>query len=199
METGGKQGRELIVCIGIRAQLFSAIISTHKTHIFGLGEANFRHDHDLEDVQQQDYNLHLDSCVENPELGMTRVAVYTHTSLRVKRRSDLEDNNTAAVWLECGLPNQRGILVCVGYRQWRLLGQTDNTSASISEQLVRWLVFLEKWEKALQEDKEVIVNMHANLDFLTWRSEGLPTNHISGRLRPLVDALFEKILPLGVS
>jgi hypothetical protein len=41
--------------------------------------------------------------------------------------------------------------------------------------------------------------MHANLDFLTWRSEGLPTNHISGRLRPLVDALFEKILPLGVS
>ena len=176
-----------------------SIISTHKPHIFGLGEANFRHDHNLEDVQQQDYNLHLDSCVENPELGMARVAVYTHSSLRVKRRSDLEDINTAAVWLECGLPNQRGILVCVGYRQWRLLGQSDNTSASISEQLVRWLVFLEKWEKALQEDKEVIVTLDANLDFLTWRSEGLPTHHSSVRLRPLVDALFEKILPLGVS
>ena len=27
----------------------------------------------------------------------------------------------------------------------------------------------------------------------------MPTNHISGRLRPLVDALFETILPLGVS
>ena len=80
-----------------------------------------------------------------------------------------------------------------------MLGQTDNTSASISEQLVRWLVFLEKWEKALQEDKEVIVTMDDNLDFLTWRSEGLPPHHSSVRLRPLVYALFEKILPLGVS
>ena len=87
----------------------SSIISNHKPHILGLGEANFRHDHDMQDVQQQDYNLHLDSCVENPDLGMARVAVYTHTSIRVKRRSDLEDNNTAAVWLECGLPNQLGL------------------------------------------------------------------------------------------
>lgn len=175
------------------------IISSHKPHILGLGEANFKHDHDLGDVQQLDYNLHLDSCVENPELGMARVAVYTHSSLRVKRRPDLEDNTTAAVWLECGLPNQRRILVCVGYRQWRLVGQKDSNSASTSEQLVRWLVFLEKWEKALLEDKEVIVTLDANLDFLTWRSEGLPAHHSSVRLKPLVDALFQRILPLGVA
>lgn len=30
------------------------IIETHKPHILGLGEANFRHDHDLLDVQQPD-------------------------------------------------------------------------------------------------------------------------------------------------
>ena len=58
------------------------IIGTHKPHILGLGEANFRHDHDLADVQQAGYSLHLDSCVSNPDLGMARVAVYTH-----KRRS----------------------------------------------------------------------------------------------------------------
>ena len=45
---------------------------------------------------------------------MARVAVYTHNTLRVKRREDLEDDTIAAVWLECGLPNQKGILVCVG-------------------------------------------------------------------------------------
>ena len=128
---------------------------------------------------------------------MARVAVYTQSSLRVKRRHDLEDINTAAVWLECGLPNQRGILVCIGYRQWRLLGQKDNSSASTQEQLVRWLVFLEKWEKAAQENKEVIVALDANLDFLTWRSEGLPANHSSVKLKSLADALFERILPLG--
>ena len=134
-----------------------------------------------------------------PSLGMAKVAVYTHESLRVKRRSDLEDSTVAAVWLECGLPNQRSILVCVGYRQWRLVGQTDDTSASTGEQLVRWLAFLDKWEKALGENKEVIVTMDANLDFLTWRKQDLPAHHSSIRLKPLIDALFDQILPLGVS
>ena len=90
---------------------------------------------------------------------MARVAVYTHNTLRVKRREDLEDDTIAAVLLECGLPNQKGILVCVGYRQWRLVGQPDNTSATVNAQLARWSVFLDKWEVALQEDKEVIVAM----------------------------------------
>ena len=115
------------------------IVERHKPHILGLGEANVRHDHDLEDLQLSGYSLHLDSCISNPQLGMARVAVYTHDSLRVKRRPDLEDDTVAAVWLECGLPRQQGILVCVGYRQWQLLGQEDNSSGSVSEQLLRWL------------------------------------------------------------
>ena len=139
----------------------------------------------------------VDMC--NISNGMARVAVYTHNSLRVKRRTDLEDSTVTAIWLECGLPNQRSILVCQGYRQWRLLGQQDSTSASTAEQLARWLIFLEKWESALQENKEVIVALDANLDFLTWQEENLPSHHSSVRLKSLIDALFEKILPLGVT
>ena len=177
------------------------IIADHKPHILGLGEANFRHDQDKEAVQIQGYNLHIDSGVENPDVGgMARVAVYTHNLLRVKRRPDLEDRKIAAVWLECGLPRQKGMLVCIGYRQWRLLGQQDSSSSSVSEQLARWLIFLDKWETALGEEKEVIVMMDANLDFLTWRdNEDLPNHHSSNRLKCLVDALFDRILPLGVS
>ena len=121
-----------------------SLVGTHKPHILGLGEANFRHDHNLEDVQVQGYTLHIDSSVHNPELGLARVAVYTHNALRVKRRSDLEDDNIAAIWLECGLPHQKGILVCVGYRQWRLIGQGDNNSLSVQEQFSRWSIFLDK-------------------------------------------------------
>ena len=88
-----------------KQQDIESIISTHKPHILGLGEANFRHDHHLADVQQPGYTLHMDSCVDNPALGMARVAVYTHSSLRVKRRADLEDSTVAADWIECGLPN----------------------------------------------------------------------------------------------
>ena len=83
------------------------IVDRHKPHVLGLGEANVRHDHDLEDVQLPGYSLHLDSSINNPQLGMARVAVYTHESLRVKRRHDLEDDNVPAVWLECGLPGQK--------------------------------------------------------------------------------------------
>ena len=175
------------------------IVEEHKPHIFGLGEANVRSDHDLEDLQLSGYSLHLDSCIDNPHLGLARVAVYTHEALRVQRRRDLEDNLVAAVWLECGLPGQQGILVCVGYRQWQLPGQAYPNSGAIPEQLVRWLKFLEMWEMALGEGKEVIVTLDANLDFLTWRSDNLPPSHSSVRLRSLTNALFDKILPLGVS
>jgi hypothetical protein len=178
-----------------------SILEDHKPHILGLGEANFKQGHDIQDVTIQGYKLHLDSGLDSSEVGRTaRVAVYTHDLLRVKRRHDLEDDKVAAVWLECGLPHQKGVLVCMGYRQWRLLGQADDTSASVSEQLARWSTFLGKWEKALLEDKEVIVMMDANLDHLTWRNtDNLPPHHSSIRLKCLIDLLFEKIMPLGVS
>ena len=41
--------------------------------------------------------------------------------------------------------------------------------------------------------------LDANLDFLTWRStDTLPPHHSSIKLKSLIDALFDKILPLGV-
>ena len=58
---------------------------------------------------------------------------------------------------------------------------------------------MEVWEKALEEDREVIVVLDANLDFLTWRSDDQPSHHSSFKLKPLIDALFERIFPLGVS
>ena len=179
-------------------QDLETIIADHHPHILGLGEANYNQGQDIEAVQFPGYTLHLDSGLE--QQGMARVAVYTHTSLRVNRRRDLEDPDTAYIWLECGLPGQRGFLICVGYRQWRLLGQGDNMSASVPEQLKRWEKFIARWENALSEGKEVIVMLDANLDFLTWRnSENLPAHHSSIRLKTLIDKLFDRILPLGVS
>ena len=178
-----------------------SVVREHKPHIFGLGEANFKQGQNVDDVTIPGYKLHLDSGLEYGEVGNTaRVAVYTHELVRVKRRQDLEDTRVAAVWLECGLPNQRGVLICMGYRQWRLLGQGDDSSASVPAQLARWSLFISKWEAALQEGKEVIVMLDANLDHLTWRNSScLPAYHSSNRLKSLVDLLFEKIFPLGVS
>ena len=179
-------------------QDLETIIADHHPYILGLGEANYSQAQDLEAVQFPGYNLHLESGLGHQ--GMARVAVYTHNTLRVKRRSDLEDPDTAAIWMECGLPGQKGILICVGYRQWRLLGQGDNNSATVAEQLARWTKFINRWELAVGEGKEVIVMLDANLDFLTWRNtDHLEPHHSSIRLKCLIDMLFNKIIPLGFS
>ena len=48
---------------------------------------------------------------------VSRVVVYTHNSLVVRRRYDLEDENISSIWLEVGLPRKKKILVCNAYRE----------------------------------------------------------------------------------
>ena len=58
----------------------------------------------------------------------------------------------------------------------------------------------DNWEKAILEDKEVIVALDANLDHLTWRlQDNLPSHSSSVRLKSLIEALFTRIIPLGVT
>ena len=175
------------------------LIADHRPHILGLSEANFRRDHDLAQVQHADYDLHLSPTLSNPSQDTARIVVYTHRSLIVKRRVDLEDKRISAIWLEVGLPHKKKILVCQGYREWKYLGQADQSSGAIGAQLDRWSVFLALWEQALVEGKEVIVMMDANLDFIKWTNSNLPPSDNTAKLKPLIDLLFEKIFPLGVS
>ena len=46
------------------------IVQAHKPHSLGLGEANLHHNHDVEDVQLPGYTLHVDSSINNPNLGI---------------------------------------------------------------------------------------------------------------------------------
>ena len=175
------------------------IIGGHTPHVLGLSEANLKADHNLSLVQHPDYELHTCPTLANPSLGVSRIVVYTHNSLVVKRRHDLEDDKISAIWLEAGLPRQKKIVICQAYREWQYLGQDDNISGTPASQLVRWLIFLEKWELALQEGKEVIVMMDANLDFLKWTRDDLPATDSTTRLKPLIDQLFSRIFPHGVA
>ena len=152
--------------------------------------AQFKSDHVLADVQQPGYTLHWDSC--QASLGISRCAVYTHDSLVVKRRNDLETEGIATVWLQLGLPNQKGILVMCGYRQWRLPDQADGGAASstVPAQRQRWGHILSQWEKALLEEREVICALDANIDALTWTRDDLPASHSNVKLKSLIKDLF---------
>ena len=97
-------------------QDIQTLVEQHKPMIFGLGEANITADQDIKDVQLHDYNLHLASSIKNPSIRIARVAVYTHKRLVVRRREDLEDQETQAIFLECGLANQKKTVWLIGYR-----------------------------------------------------------------------------------
>ena len=176
------------------------ILANHQPHVIGLSEANLKSTHDISAVQHSDYHLHTCPTLGNPALRISRVVNYTHKSVIVKRRDDLDDDKISAIWLEVGLPRHKKIIICQAYREWGYLDQgADKTSGTIQAQLERWTVFLDKWEKVLNEGKEVIIMMDANLDFLKWTRPDLPASDHTVRLKPLVEQLFSRIFTLGVT
>ena len=122
------------------------VIASHKPHVLGLSEANIRKGHDLANVQIRDYQLHTALSLHNENIGVSRVAVYTHKSLVVKRRNDLENDTIASIWLEIGLPRTKKILICNAYREWKHLYQDNNRAGTIQAQLERWGQLLDQWE-----------------------------------------------------
>ena len=80
----------------------------------------------------------------NENLQTSRVVVYKHTSLVAKVREDLMSDWFSSIWLEVGFPGRARFLVCNLYREWQYLGQDDHSSLYISEQLARWIIFLEQ-------------------------------------------------------
>ena len=133
------------------------VVSDIHPHVLGISEANFKKGHSLEDVQIQDYELILSKTFENENLEVSRVVCYKHASMVGKVRDDLMSESFSSIWLELGLPRKKKFLVCQLYREWQYMGQEDDSSRSIPEQLARWTIFLDQWNKALATGKEVNV------------------------------------------
>ena len=102
-----------------------------------------------------------------------------------------------SLWFEAALPNQKKILVSQVYREWQCLGTPD--SDSIPEQYNRWMNYLSNWEKALNTGLECISMGDFNLNHCNWTDPNVPHSSQTYKLRSLIAALFNRILPLGVS
>ena len=110
------------------------------------------------------------------------------------------DNTFSSIWVEVGFPNKRKILICNVYREWGYMQQADPAlSFDLAEQISRWRIFLNQWEKALNEDKEVIVTGDMNINHIDWTFDDNSASNQTKRLRPLITELFTRILPHGVS
>ena len=175
------------------------IIAEYKPHILGISEANHHAHHSLDDVQIDDYNLYLADTLNNPELNISRVAVYVHKDIIVTVRDDLMTDSFSSVWLEVGLKRQKKFLVSNVYRDWKYVNQADQESGSIASQLSRWESFLQQWESAIATDQEIHVLGDMNLNYLDIQNQSIPPNSHSARLRPLVHALLDRVVPHGFS
>ena len=87
--------------------------------------------------------------------------------------------------------------MCNLYREWQYLDQDSSASLATSAQLERWLNFLDQWETAIQEDKEIHVLGDTNLDFLKWKDSSQPGSQQKNRLQKLSNAVFDRIFPFG--
>ena len=92
------------------------------------------------------------------------------------------------------------LLVCHTYREWQDLSQglRNISSNSISDQLQRWLIFLDQWERALNSGMEVIVCGDLNINHLDWCLPSFQQSSQTKKLMPLVEKLFQKMIPLGI-
>ena len=174
-------------------------IAGFNPHIFGISEANLQKNHDLQDVKITDYNLHTCPNLSNPDLGYSRIVVYTHKSIVCKHRPDLMSGESSSIWMQVGLPRHKQFLVFQTYREWQLLNQADSSSKNIPAQLGRWVTFLDQWERALSSGLEVVVCGDMNINHLDW---GLASNRQSGqtkKMKSLIEQLFQRILPHSVS
>ena len=89
---GNKRRAGLKLCHWNKGFLFNRIseieqmVDEYKPHILGISEANLQSNHNLNDVQLEDYSLYLADTLENPELNISRVAVYVHKRCCCKRK-----------------------------------------------------------------------------------------------------------------
>ena len=111
----------------------------------GISETIFEHNHCIEDVKIENYELYFCKTLQNPMLKTSRCSVYVHKDVVVKRRQDLMNDTFSSIWLEVGLPKQKKILVANFYREWQYLhqGRDNNSSLTIPAQLARWSSFID--------------------------------------------------------
>ena len=100
--------------------------------------------------------------------GWLRTAILIKSDIKYKRRKDLETKGIASVWIQVGLPGMKQFLVQSVYRQFKRQGLKG--SHTHSSQIQRWNQILDKWQKANQEDREVITLGDINVDSLIWET-----------------------------
>ena len=73
------------------------------------------------------------------------------------------------IWLELKFKGGRNLILGLVYREHKYLRQIDNTSGTYEEQLSRWKLIVDKWERAGMNN-DVVVMGDLNIDWTDWNN-----------------------------
>ena len=126
-----------------------------------------------------------------------RTGILLHKDVHYSRRRDLETPGISSVWVKLSYPGRKPILVQGFYRQFRRIGKPNSHTPASQHQ--RWEMFIKKWEKAMQEDLEIISMGDTNLNYFRWNISNQDMNSYDITNRPMSNALQNRILDKGVN
>ena len=95
------------------------LIEDYTPHILGISEASFKSDHSLDDVNIPKYKVFFSKTLKNPQLNVSRVAVYVSEDINAAVRNYLKNDEFSSVWIEVGLSRQKKFLVSHIYGDWQ--------------------------------------------------------------------------------
>ena len=159
--------------------VLDSILTKYKPHILNLCEANLKTN--IHSIHNSVINYKIEVTKQSDASNMSRSCLLIHNNVDYIRRFDLEDNDTSNIWIE--IKNKRKNILIMGvYRQWKLTKNVNlPKSHNSSQQKVRLIKTLNKWQQALTENKNCIVMMDSNIDTQnsnhnkTWNVENLKT------------------------
>ena len=98
-------------------------------------------------------------------IGTSRNCILIRDTIKYNRHTELEDTLNCDIWLQVALGNKKESLICGSYRQWSLFKEMGVTNSnSIKKQEERYKKSIEKWQKAIDEGREVIYLTDDNID-----------------------------------
>ena len=189
------RGGDLTVNADKREQWFNTIGST-RPDVIGLSETTLG--------TNENRICDIDGYQWERKESSPRISVMVNSALNYKRRRDLEDDETAAIWVELSPKSKSPILVCQVYREWQIKGVPG--SGLESKQQERWAKFIDKLSQVAATNQELHCCGDFNLDRQKWRqvaedSDGedeLAQPVARQKLTPsqqlMVDLLHEKVL-----
>ena len=176
-----------------RIEQINQILVTQKPTVLVVNKLNMYKKDTAIKYLFHNYTMEYDSLDQTD--GGARTAILISNQLKYKRRKYLESPGIASVWVQINDIGKKPVLLQGLYRQFQRIKHKG--TLSYKSQYERWELILQKWEKAINEHKEIITCGDLNLNKLGWGKPPAQINDYEKAQAPMVSTLQERIINKG--